>query len=578
MANTYNGDFNYAYSLNVETAKPLDSRTVVSTIDELSTISYTYKGMIVSITGTDAVYILTAENGKDINNWKKVSGDESLIENISADVDTVSTNLNTLSADVDTVSSNLNTLSSNLIGISNAGIQLNGDAYDVHISGSDGIKISSDSTTHVHITDSGVEASDIIASNIKTDKFQIAKHAIFGDNYKNPDVSGYENIPISTELKGWYFTSRIEEVDTTNNIYRVALSESSDQTVAFTKTTELSTITVDSKRNASSKILSGLLKGDKISMKNYYSINNLLTVEQIDGNVLTYKFDKAKSPNGPTTNCATGKQYRSSLTAGNPARVKECCIWCIDKPSIGVADLSQYNAIVGGSGCEVYGVNGFASGELNKVIDDYGAAFGKSNTVGYCCFSAGQINNSTGCEYAATFGAYLTTTNNYQFLVGYNFTAEKDTVFAVKGRNANVPALHIRQNLVEFGAPVTINTSLAIGTSNKIRKNSLVIGNSSIVDGGSYNCSIGNTNKITHENVLVAGKHLTSGANHQTVVGLSNEINTDARFIVGGGAGDGTSKKNILTVTNNIVAINGTLKIGNTTITEEQLKKILALI
>ena len=420
---------------------------------------------------------------------------------------------------------------------------------------------------------------------VKTDKIQIAKHAIFGNDYKNPDGSKDKNVPISTELKGWYFTSKIETVDATNNIYCVALSESPNQTVAFTTTSALSTIPVSDMCIASSTLLTGLSVGDKISMKNYYSINNLLTVTNISGNVIEYKFDKAKSPNPATTNCATGQLYRNPLTAGNPARVKECSIWCNDKPSIGVADLSQYNAIVGGSGCEVYGINGFASGELNKVIDDYGAAFGKNNTVGYCCFSAGRVNNSTGCEYAATFGANLTAINNYQFLVGYNFTAEKDTVFAVKGRDADVPALHIHQNLVEFSVPVAIGSTnetsgnaLAIGVSNKVSKYSLVVGKSSIINGGSYNCSIGNTNKITHENVLVAGKHLTSGTNHQTVVGLSNMEDANARFIVGGGAVDGSSKKNVLTVTSDTVAINGKLKIGNYTLTADELRQLKSLL
>ena len=272
---------------------------------------------------------------------------------------------------------------------------------------------------------------------VKTDKFQIANHAIFGVDYKNPDDLEDKDVPISTELKGWYFASKIEEVPNKDNTYRVALSDSPNQKGAFTNTTKLATISVDDKYITGSTLLSGLTDGDKISMKNHFSINNLLTVEQIDGNVLTYKFDKDNSPNPTTTNCATGKQYRTPLTAGNPARVKECSIWCIEKPEIGIADLSQYNAIVGGSGCKVYGINGFASGEKNKVIDDYGAAFGRSNTVGYCCFSTGQRNNSTGCEYAATIGANLTTINNYQVLVGYNIEAEKDTVFAVRGRNTS---------------------------------------------------------------------------------------------------------------------------------------------
>ena len=313
-------------------------------------------------------------------------------------------------------------------------------------------------------------------------------------------------------------------------------------------------------------------------MKNQYSINNLLTVERIDGNVITYKFDKANSPNPATTKCATGQLYRTPLTAGNPACVKECSMWCIDIPSIGVADLSQYNAIVGGSGCEVYGVNGFASGELNKVIDDYGAAFGKSNIVGYCCFSAGRNNNSTGCEYAATFGANLTTTNNHQVLVGYNFTAEKDTVFAVKGRDAKDPALHIRQDLVEFGAPVTINnhhvyigsghnitsgySNVAIGKGHTISK--LLAGNTS------YNIAAGNSHVIAAEGCACFGRSLSATTNYQTVVGKYN-AKSSSLFVVGGGSDD-SNRKNLFEVTTTGI------KIGNTTLTETQLQKLLALI
>lgn len=69
----YTGDSVLSLSLNVQTPKPLDVRTVVSTLDELYAIpsKYAYQGMTVAVISTGNLYMLIDKNKiNDKSGWK----------------------------------------------------------------------------------------------------------------------------------------------------------------------------------------------------------------------------------------------------------------------------------------------------------------------------------------------------------------------------------------------------------------------------------------------------------------------------------------------------------------------------
>lgn len=66
-------------ALNVNETKPLDVRTVVNSIEDLTngTINNLYTGIVVNIKGTGDLYVLTAtpRRANLIESWQKVGGD-----------------------------------------------------------------------------------------------------------------------------------------------------------------------------------------------------------------------------------------------------------------------------------------------------------------------------------------------------------------------------------------------------------------------------------------------------------------------------------------------------------------------
>lgn len=69
----------YVPALNVNENKPLDSRTVVNSLDDLTngTIPHLYTGIVVNIKGTGDLYVLigSPRNANKAESWKKVGED-----------------------------------------------------------------------------------------------------------------------------------------------------------------------------------------------------------------------------------------------------------------------------------------------------------------------------------------------------------------------------------------------------------------------------------------------------------------------------------------------------------------------
>lgn len=72
---SYEGDVSIIGNFDVNTKKPLDSRNVVDTVDQLYLIDYhvSYVGMPVTVIAEEAIYILLNDNLRNVpEGWKKI--------------------------------------------------------------------------------------------------------------------------------------------------------------------------------------------------------------------------------------------------------------------------------------------------------------------------------------------------------------------------------------------------------------------------------------------------------------------------------------------------------------------------
>lgn len=76
MAATYTSALNITSGFSVGSAIPIDVRTVVDSVDDLTSVSKPYIGLLVNIKGTSDVYVLTKGglNAKKLASWVKVGG------------------------------------------------------------------------------------------------------------------------------------------------------------------------------------------------------------------------------------------------------------------------------------------------------------------------------------------------------------------------------------------------------------------------------------------------------------------------------------------------------------------------
>lgn len=252
-------------------------------------------------------------------------------------------------------------------------------------------------------------------------------------------------------------------------------------------------------------------------------------------------------------------------------------------------------------------------GATTKFVDDNYI----SKALGVVKDSAGNISN-TGNN---TFGSGVTNS----VLIGYNLTANTSNAVAIgkynydgngfifevgagedASKKANFLSVDSAHNAVILGQVGTTTEgtghtfnqpfidSVMGGWQNTVNKkiygaavfgsyNTIGPDTSTATDDISYCGVIGRSCKAAHSGVDLFGTYLTSTANYQTVVGRYNATNIEnVKFGVGVGTGD-SARKNAFTVTYNTASgvasdKRTAIRLGDTVITEAQLKALLAMI
>ena len=215
----------------------------------------------------------------------------------------------------------------------------------------------------------------------------------------------------------------------------------------------------------------------------------------------------------------------------------------------------------------------FAIGYGNEISHEFGIAIGYDNTSsGYCSCAEGCSNTSSG-TYSYAGGFTTTASGNVSHAEGFNATASGFNSHAEGAfTTASGQCSHAEGSVSNAIGPC----SHAAGQATKANgAMSHVGGNNSITDGRA-SFAHGNFSKATQP--------------AQFAVGYGNDPQEDSIFEVGNGLNaDGApnnagntepvTRQNAFRVTQSGVAIAQTgLQIGNTVISEDQLKKILTLI
>lgn len=107
-------------------------------------------------------------------------------------------------------------------------------------------------------------------------------------------------------------------------------------------------------------------------------------------------------------------------------------------------------------------------------------------------------------------------------------------------------------------------------TGDNINKVNFIHGENNKIINGSYNFGFGTNNEISFSGCTLLGDQLKTYQNGQIIIGKYNKQEPDAIFVVG----TGSSEERV----NSFSVWNGGIKIGETILSEVQLKKLLALI
>lgn len=237
-----------------------------------------------------------------------------------------------------------------------------------------------------------------------------------------------------------------------------------------------------------------------------------------------------------------------------------------------------YCGLVGGRENFVPANYGTAGGANHNVTGIRGAAFNTHNNVeGYAGFAANQ-HNDVFHENGAVFGYYNKTTAKNQFVGGKFANPSTNALFTI-GNGASDTA---RANAFEV---IEINgvAYLRLNNTNICAKgNSFYIYGCSAEDYGvSFGAnskssvgalSFGEQGKATGYCSFSGGRKTIASQQFQTALGMFNAENADALMMIGNGTAE-NNRSNAFEVLKS-----GGIKIGNTTLTEEQLQKLLALL
>ena len=229
----------------------------------------------------------------------------------------------------------------------------------------------------------------------------------------------------------------------------------------------------------------------------------------------------------------------------------------------------------------------FAIGYGNEVSDEFGIAIGVGNTSsGTCSYAEGASTTSSG-TYSHAEGCTNTSSGTYSHAEGY-YT--KATQAGSHSEGIATTASGITSHAEGFATTASGQYSHAEGgSSNAIGPCSHAEGQATKANGAISHS--GGNNSITDGRASFAHGNFSKATQPaQFAVGYGNDPQEDSIFEVGNGLNadvapnnavntEPVTRQNAFRVTQSGVAIAQTgLQIGNTVISEDQLKKILALI
>lgn len=211
---------------------------------------------------------------------------------------------------------------------------------------------------------------------------------------------------------------------------------------------------------------------------------------------------------------------------------------------------SGKNGIVGGDSNTLDAPNGIVGGFKNQVRANNSGSLGQLNEVDVPnSLSVGRGNKLNGTDSnAQTYGANLavglnnTISGAFGLIAGIGNTNDGDCCI-VNGQDCNM------------GSTVS-----AFMNGRKLSTGS----------NGFYSMNSGQNNTVNHWNVLVSGLGLYSNTEGGAVFGTYNIIDTDALLMVGNGTSD--KRGNAF-----VVKKDGSIQIGQTVLTEADLKRLLSM-
>lgn len=357
---------------------------------------------------------------------------------------------------------------------------------------------------------------------------------------------GFGNI---SGAKGYYITA----INTTNKT--ITLSTKQDTTTAPTKTVDWAA-------------------GDRLFIVNddrYWA-----EVASVSGNVITLK-------DMPFSSLAELKKVSIPLVATyDITDPNERSVVNVDKPESGEVDIG-WGAIALGALNTILGSNAFGVGYKHLIAGDFGASFGMENTVGY---SAGAIGILIQALAKATFGAGcgILLTENYQAGFGKWNEENKNALLMVgngsKDKRSNAFVVlndgTIKMCKLMAGKGCTAKGDYASSRGYETHSDGWAAsseGQGTQANGDRSHAG-GHYSYANHTDSFVHGRGLNTSKARQAVFGEYNKDNANALFLVGNGVKDARS--------NTFEAISkdgvSSIKVGNTEITEAQLKKLLELL
>jgi hypothetical protein len=250
------------------------------------------------------------------------------------------------------------------------------------------------------------------------------------------------------------------------------------------------------------------------------------------------------------------------------------------------------NAVVFGNGCGAEGYNALVSGLNVNVNAHHSFGVGRANTI-YADANYGAVvgyNNNIYGSLSFAAGEKNTIKAKRSFVIGYNNQVLNDTS---DGKTYGTCFVAGQNNIADGGYNATFGGSCQnyglYSITNGLRctdyaSQSMVNGRLSVINKDChYSFNSGYGNVTNNSSTIVAGRGLSSGRAGQAVFGEYNAVDKDAMLVIGNGNGSidkdgvvsGTLSNAMVVKKNGDIVVSGNIILGNTTLTETKLKKLL---